>query len=290
MTAQRTPDTLIRAFLEEGLVELPDRAFDAVRRDIHRTRQRAVLGPWMEPTMTTLSRLAIAAAVLVAVGVAWVNLGPVADVGPPKPTPTPTAAPSSTPVPVSGFMDLPAGRYAFDWSRTPGADGEPGPTISITIPSEGWTSYDTFAADKNYGPGDAGAGPSFVVWKITNRYVDGCAPDAVLSPAPGPGIDELLSALGNQPGITTGSATQVTVDGYSGKSIELTVTVDIATCIGGFFPWLEKFVQGNNERLRVYALDVEGFRLTFFLRIPEQTTPSDLAELEGIIDSVDIEP
>lgn len=288
MTAPRNPDTLIRTFLEEGLLELPDRAFDAVRRDIHRTRQRTVIGPWREPSMSTLTRLAIAAAVLVAVGVTWFNFGPVANVGPPRPSAT--AAPSPTPELVNGFRPLPPGRYAFDWSRVPGSDGEPGPTISITIPSGGWTSYDTFAADKNYGPSDPGAGPSFVVWKITNRYVDGCAQDAVLSPAPGPGIDELLSALGNQPGITAGKATPVTVDGYSGKSIELTVAVDIATCNRGFYPWLDKYVQGNNERLRVYALDVDGFRLTFFLRIPERTLPADLAELEGIVDSIDIEP
>jgi hypothetical protein len=288
MTAPRNQDTLIRAFLDEGLVELPDRTFDAVRRDIHRTRQRAVIGPWKEPNVTTLSRLAIAAAVVVAVGVAWVNLGPVANFGPPGPSPTPTAI--STPAPVSGFGTLPPGRYAFDWSRVPGSDGEPGPTISITIPSQGWTAYDTFAADKNYGPGDAGAGPSFVVWKITNRYVDPCTPDVVLSPAPGNGVDELLESLANQPGITAESLSPVTVDGYSGASVELTVATDIATCAEGFFPWIDKFVQGNNERLRVYALDVDGLRLTFFLRIPERTLPADLAELEGIVDSIDIEP
>ena len=35
MTAPRTPDDMIQAFLGEGQTELPDRAFDAVRRDIH---------------------------------------------------------------------------------------------------------------------------------------------------------------------------------------------------------------------------------------------------------------
>ena len=288
MTATRNPDTLIRAFLDEGLEELPDRSFDAVRRDIHRTRQRAVIGSWKEPNVTTLSRLAIAAAVLLAVGVAWVNFVPMGNIGPPGPFPTPS--PTSTPVPVSGSMALPPGRYAFNWPRAAGADGEPGPTISITIPSEGWTSFDTFAADKNYGPDDSGAGPSFVVWKIANRYVDPCTHDTALSPVPGDGIDELLEALADQPGITAEPLVPVTVDGYSGSSVELTVATDIATCAGGFFPWIDKFVQGNNERLRVYALDVEGFRLTFFLRIPERTLPADLAELEGIVDSIDIEP
>ena len=61
MTAPRETDRLIRAFLHEGGTELPDRAFDAVRRDIHRTRQRVVIGPWREPDMSNLARVAIAA-------------------------------------------------------------------------------------------------------------------------------------------------------------------------------------------------------------------------------------
>src|SRR5205823_5609082 len=70
MTAPRDPDRLISAFLSEGETDLPDWAFEAVRRDIHRTRQRVVLGPWREPNMTTLARVAIAAAAVVAIGVA----------------------------------------------------------------------------------------------------------------------------------------------------------------------------------------------------------------------------
>ena len=67
----------------------------------------------------------------------------------------------------------------------------------------------------------------------------------------------------------------MTIDGFAGKSVELTVTTDLKSCAGGFYPWLDKYVQGNNEVLRVYALDVDGFRLTFFARIPERTTPAD---------------
>ena len=48
MTAPRDADRLIQTFLSEGETDLPDRAFEAVRRDIHRTHQRVVLGPWRE--------------------------------------------------------------------------------------------------------------------------------------------------------------------------------------------------------------------------------------------------
>jgi hypothetical protein len=70
MTAPRNPDDLIRAFLGEGETDLPDRAFDAVRADIHQTRQRVVIGPWREPDMSTFARVAIAAIAVLTVGLA----------------------------------------------------------------------------------------------------------------------------------------------------------------------------------------------------------------------------
>jgi hypothetical protein len=295
MTARRNPGRTLEAFLTDGPMELPDRAFDAVRRDIHRTRQRVVIGPWKEPTMSTLSRLAIAAAVIVAVGFAWINFGPMV-VGPGGPTPSPnvTLGPSPSPVLINGQGGLDPGRYVFAYGNAAGADGLTGPSITITVPSTGWTTFEGFAVDKNYAATAAGAGPSFVVWRIQNRYTVPCvqasATPPVLDPSPGPGIDELLEALANQTGLSAGPITPVTVDGYSGKMVELTVTANIATCSDGFYPWIGKFVQGNHEVLRVYAVDVDGVRLTFFLRIPAITTPADRALLESIVSSIDIAP
>jgi hypothetical protein len=162
------------------------------------------------------------------------------------------------------------------------------------VPS-GWTAFRGFADDKNYGPRDAEAGASFVVWEIKNRYVDPCTDHTLLEPAPGPGIDDLVDALATQPGIKAGPPTPVTVDGYRGKFVELTVTTDIETCgFQGFWLWGEpgdhKWVQGTNEMDRVYVLDVDGVRRTFFARFPARTTAADRAELEAIIDSIEIEP
>jgi hypothetical protein len=295
MTAPRNPDRILEAFLTDGPMELPDRAFDAVRRDIHSTRQRVVFGPWKEPSVLTLSRLATAAAVIVAVAFAWINIRPsISGPGSPTPTPAITAGPSASPAIINNQGALLPGRYTFDYVNAAGSEGATGPWITITVPSTGWTTFEGFAVDKNYGAGAASAGPSFVVWRIQNRYVVPCVasgtPAPALDPSPGPGIDELLEALANQDGISAGPLTPVTVDGYSGKFVELTVTKDIATCQDGFFPWLDKFVQANNEVLRVYALDVDGFRLTFFLRIPAISTPADRALLESIVTSVDITP
>ncbi|HET9346117.1 MAG TPA: hypothetical protein VFO05_10455, partial [Candidatus Limnocylindrales bacterium] len=66
MTVTRDPDRIIRAFLDLGTDELPERVYDAVRSDIDRTRQRVVIGPWRTPHMNAFAKLAIAAAAVVA--------------------------------------------------------------------------------------------------------------------------------------------------------------------------------------------------------------------------------
>jgi hypothetical protein len=103
MTAHRDPDRLIQAFLDEGLTELPDRAYDAVRAEIDRTRQRVVFGPWREPRMSNFSRFAIAAVAIVAVVAVGVQLmprpggnGTVGATPTASPSIAPAAAPSST--------------------------------------------------------------------------------------------------------------------------------------------------------------------------------------------------
>jgi hypothetical protein len=53
---------------------------------------------------------------------------------------------------------------------------------------------------------------------------------------------------------------------------------------------LDKFVHGNDEVLRVYAVDVYGFRLTFVARVSKRTTAADCAERELIIKAIKIEP
>ena len=99
MTLRRDPDFLIRAFLAEGQTELPDRAFDAVRLEIHGTRQRVVIGPWRDLRMSNLARIAIGAAAVVLVAVVAFNLTRPGVSGPGAPSPSPSAvsSPSASP-------------------------------------------------------------------------------------------------------------------------------------------------------------------------------------------------
>ncbi|HET9755378.1 MAG TPA: hypothetical protein VFP66_02655 [Candidatus Limnocylindrales bacterium] len=147
MTAPRDRDARIAAFFAANQPDLPDRTFDAVHRDIHRTRQLIVVGPFREPDSVLGGRFVAAAVVVLAVGIALLNLRPV--VGPgavPMPTATPTVVPSpsvspsvaasasgpsvftsplygyTVPVP-AGWISGPA-TLRWDGTKQPGPDAE----------------------------------------------------------------------------------------------------------------------------------------------------------------------
>lgn len=290
MSGYRMVDAAIDAFLADGIIELPDRTFEAVRADIHRTRQRTFLGPLVMPRRWTVMQLAVAAAIIFALGVSFgaLEFAP----GPGAPTATPAtsnpASPTGAGVRIVGSGPGPEptvypGRWVIKQSSVSDALPPGGPEIEFTVTGSGWI---TFSTD---GIVNDGNGLGFAVWKIVSPTVHGCSNHALPSETPGPGIDELLEALAAQPAITAGPITPVSVDGYVGKYVELTAPYDIA-CNGGFYVWNGRFVQYPQETNRVYAIDVDGFRLTFFLRIPHDATAAQMDELEALIASIDIQP
>jgi len=308
MTAHRDPDRLIRTFLSEGQTDLPDRAFDAVRRDIHRTRQRVVIGPWREPDMSTLARVAVAAAAVVVLGVAWVNFGPRQGVGTsPTPTASPSASPSASAQPSSiaaasalplipgGNTPIPAGTYRLGLG-----DASDTARIVATI-GEGWRSDDGALLFLDSARPD---GVAFGAWPVAETVIDPCTNHAAKKPTPPAGvegIDELAAQLSTQKG-TRGTATAVTIDGYSGTLVEITVAsgVDISKCKleegeGRFYIWGSggqgsRYVQGNEETNRVWIMNVNGTRFTFMARVPKGLTAAELAELDAVVRSIAIEP
>jgi hypothetical protein len=293
----RDPDRLIRVFLDQGETRLPDRAFDEVRGDIHRTRQRVVIGPWREPNMSVLTRVAIAAAAVLAIGLAWINLGSPPPTGvSSQPSPSATTPPSPSPSPpLVPDGAIKPGRYVMLPIGMVAAAKAPDPRLIVTMPA-GWEGDQGGAfINKNYG---VDAGPAMSAWQINGTFVNPCTDHTLVTPAPGPGVDALITALAHQPGTTAGQPVAVTIDGYRGKSVEVTVATDISKCgngIDGFWLWASpdgdrRYVQDSGETDRIYVLDVKGRRFTFSARIPARTTAADRAELQAIIDSIQIAP
>ena len=91
MTSSRDVDRVIDAFFEQRQPELPDRVFDAVRRDIHHTRQAVVIWPWARPNATPLTGVVVAAVVVALVAS---SIGSRPSSGPGT---APTATPALTP-------------------------------------------------------------------------------------------------------------------------------------------------------------------------------------------------
>jgi hypothetical protein len=301
MTAPHNRDRLIDAFLEDGTDVLPDWAYDEVRHDIHRTRQRVVIGPWREPIMSNLARYGvIAAAVVLLVGAGVLLLRPApAGVAAPAsaaPTASPMPSTSSSPAAVASPTlragALPPGPFQIRDEE----GGNPG-ALTVTIPAggSGWT-LDGLGVWKAVEPGVDE--PVITLWPngITGTFVDPCSDHTLKQPDP-KGVEDLITALGSQPGVSAGPATDVTVSGYSGQYIDTTVTADITKCGNGqdgFWLWAapddRRYVQGTNEVNRIYAFDLDGARFTFAVRIPAHTTEAYRAETMAMLETIEITP
>ena len=101
MTTPRDPDSLLAAYLADGIDVLPDRVADAVLDEAHRTRQRVVLGPRRTPFMNSTFKVALAAAAVIVVAVGFALL--------PRSNPSIGSAPSASPsgTPASGPTSSP---------------------------------------------------------------------------------------------------------------------------------------------------------------------------------------
>jgi len=166
MTASRDPDARIAAFFEAAQPDLPDRAFDAVRRDIHRTRQLWAIGGLREPVAFPGAGFLAAAAAVVALAIVLFNVGPfVSPAGVPTPEPTRTVAPSPVASPSSAA--LPSGPTVFT---------SPLYGYTVTIPA-GWLAapavvpWDGTRSSGPDGEADKFAGPEQIMsWAIAGPF------------------------------------------------------------------------------------------------------------------------
>jgi hypothetical protein len=297
MSSRRDPDQLIKAFLDEGMNELPDRSFDAVRTAIDQTRQWAVVGPWKEPQIMTATRFALIAAAIAVMAVVAIRFLPSTNVGlapPPTPTvaptpsPSPTLAPSPMPLPTSGAV--PAGSYYI---------GNPLLTnvkrLTFSVPS-GWTVADLIA--KNAGTQSE---VMFTDWEVSHIFQDACKWDQTKIVDVGTTPEQLVTALAAQKSRTASSATSTVIDGFPAQQITLTVapSLDTSTCTNGnlrywpgpgpdFSSGMCCNLAGNVDT--IYAVDVNGKREVIVARHYPGSSAADLAELQSIVDSIQIEP
>jgi len=238
----------------------------------------------------------MAAVAVVVVALIAINLLPkTSSVGGPASTPAPTSTPAPaatsapSPSPSPGFPQsglLPAGSYQTDFGE--------GIPIRFTVPA-GWSSADGSFVNRN--GGDPPNGMAFTTWQIATVYNDPCRWQTTGAPV-GPTVDELVAALVAQKRGATVTPVAVTVDGFSGKQLDLVVplNVTLAACDGGQYKtWTDpsggdRYNQGPGQHDVLDIVDVNG--RTFVIQSSHfpANTAADLAELQSIVDSVTITP
>jgi hypothetical protein len=218
-------------------------------------------------------------------------------------TSVPTGAPPQeiTALP-EGLEFLEPGPYFID------PDGDPATSLRVVydVAAEGWSPW--IGAVKS-NPNDSYVGLSITT--VTNLTRDACHDWAPLDPPVGPTVDDLATALTLlAPFEVTSPPSDVTVFGYSGKHVQLTVPADLPTfgplgtrrfsgCAEGelhtwFAPNLGGSFWGYNGNAGLvedfWILDVDGTRLVLETGRAPESPPQDVIERDAIFDSIRIEP
>jgi hypothetical protein len=206
-------------------------------------------------------------------------------------TPTPSlqaVTPTATPIPSLPSGPLEPGTYVLS-AIDPGFDASH--RITVSVP-DGYEGYEGWAV-LTVGTHDAGL--SFAI--VNNVFADPCRWHGTLPDPPvGPRVADLVAAMANQPGRHATTPTDVTLDGYTGKQMELTAPDDFTGCdLGRFQSWT--FSPGESDTRYhhpgqhdlLWILDVDGVRLVLDVSYDPGTSKQDRAELLQMVDSVDIQ-
>ena len=160
----------------------------------------------------------------------------------------------------------------------------------------GWTTeeYGELYKDR-----DEPGGVKFITWVLTHVFGDVCQWGTLVDVETT--VDGLVMALMEQEGREASTPTTVTVGGFPAKRIQLTVPADLdtTTCTNGVLrywpapgPDLSDGdccpAPGSTDW--VYVVDVAGNRLVVVAGHHRGSSVEHLAELQGVVDSIEIVP
>lgn len=299
MSTDRDTTRLVRSWLAEGVTEFPDRVLDAVLDQVSTTRQRRVSWlAWMDPSVRATLRLVSTAAVIAVIAIAGYQLLLGSGVGSrPTPTPRPISSPSPTATPTP--MPTPRGLLEPGTTVMFYQDVTAGFRVDVTVPGGDW--YQSVPAPGILTKRDSAEPPDgagiIVFTGALDVYGDPCTWSSTRPQQPNTSADEIAAALVAQP-MRDATATEITVDGYTGRAVELTVpaSLDFADCDNGEFrSWVQggdsaRFHQGPGQQDVVWIIDVDGTPLVINAAFFDETPSAVQTELRAILDSIQIEP
>jgi hypothetical protein len=201
------------------------------------------------------------------------------------------------------FAPLEPGTYFID------PDGDPSTPLRVVyeVPAEGWSQW--IGAAKFSDVGHVGLS----ITTVTNLVSDGCRDHSWADPPVGPSVDDLATALAElAPFRVISPPKDVTIYGYSGKHLELTVpdlpvegegdNLGFSECEEGKLKSWVAFIDtaepgdafygytGPGYREELWVLDVDGTRLMIAAGRSPGSPTEDLAERRAILDTIRIEP
>ena len=198
--------------------------------------------------------------------------------------PTPSAAASPRELPREG--DLTAGSYSL--TDFPAA-------ISFEIPPfeppAVWFACSPSAVEQavcnEWSPEQIVA----VTFQIVDNVVAGCADQEtaeLLDPPVGPSVDDLVTAISSLEGYEATGPVDITVSGFEG--MEFTLTAVRHAC-GATWATADRITgMGSGERNLLRILDVDGVRVVIAGAYHATTPEAEVATMEQVMDSVQIEP
>ena len=325
MNAGRDVERLIADwFVEEAVLRAPDRVLDEAGRVVDRTKQRRFGAAWRAIPMSAPLRLAAAIAIgVVAIGGAIFLIGsagqpnvagPVVEsASPPSSVPPSIAAattPSNVATPTLAEGPLEAGTYVaaplasamFNSCLRPPQPGcseseDDSIRVTFTVP-DGWAGLGGYGAIVLAAEGTSSpAGASMGFGRGSWLHSDPCLTPARLSAnaqpdiAVGPSVDEFASAIADHPLLDATDPVPVTLGGFSGKYLDLQLPTDLTGCATSYFPWEPgAYAQGPGHRWHLWILDVDGVRVVVQATDYAGTSAEHRAELDAIVQSIQIEP
>lgn len=277
----------------EGSTPLPDDVRDAIRAQLPLTHQRPAWWPTRRfPEMNSIAKLGLAAAVVAVAAIVGFNYLVAPNIGgpglgdpTPSPSPIPTASPTPAPV-LNGQDPLPPGRYQV----------EPALPMDVTIEvPEGWSAGGAWVAVGPKG-NEAPDGMAIRFYASDlNLYNDPLLPsDGLLAPPVGPSVDELVAAMVGHPDWDVTGTSPITLDGYAGQVVHVTLPEGTSDATP-FYLFVDAFggqVYGwaAGQLFDVYIVDVAGERLVIDAFHYPETSATDLAAQQAVLDSIQIEP
>ncbi|KQR12134.1 hypothetical protein [Cellulomonas sp. Leaf334] len=248
---------------------LADRAEEIVARVRRRRRAAAV---------------AAGAVITAVVAVAVVVVGQLLPRAPEPAEPSPSGPVLTLPQTTEGVPIVP-GRYVLpvldapaDWTLEP----------VVTVP-EGFLGLDAGVTSGDFETDDARV---LWLWNIDSVFTHPCELGATAAPV-GPTVADLAAALAAQPMRAATAPVPVTVGGYEGLYLELSVPDDIdpdACPVGRFSSWEGRWQQVPGQVDLLWIVDVDGQRITVDASLSPGTSPQEAAELTDMVASTRFVP